>query len=518
MVQAQEKSKQRSVKIMFQGQKKTKQRSVKFMFQGQEKIKQRSVKFMFQVQEKTKQQSVNFMFQSQETIRQRSGKVLIQVQEKIKQRSIKFMFQGQKKVKQRSVKLVFQVQEKIKQRSVKFIFQAQEKSKQRSVKFMFQRQEKSKQRSVKFMFQVQEKIKQRSVKFMFQVQEKIKQRSVKFMVQAQEKIKLRNTRAGCYYPTPRPQNFSRTRNQITKNGERNIGNLFDAVNWQKAIRNLGKTRKFHKSRAVIGCSREHQKWMKTIEKSMKTIRKPVRKLMISGTPVQVLRQDQQFHRMRFENLWLTSTVWDLVESSVRSSSPGSVARRLWQWLLLPTEAADQIQELTFLQSQSRQLLATIEALTKNKIQTDKKIDNWRYCLTHSDGLISARKSLVESVCQAGKGLRLFDEQSIPLVNALASRQRDVRKFQLKIRDLEGMLLQENGGFDKRYFEKGLLALDIGTLTTVEGKPVHPFPNPEGIDKKSLSASASWISSLPLAVAQKIFHMEAKGCRSKRRTW
>ena len=69
-----------------------------------------------------------------------------------------------------------------------------------------------------------------------------------------------------------------------------------------------------------------------------------------GSPIQVLNQDQQLHRMRFEIQWLTSNVWDLVESSVKSLSPGSVARRLWQWLLLPTEAADQIPELTSIQS------------------------------------------------------------------------------------------------------------------------------------------------------------------------
>ena len=110
---------------------------------------------------------------------------------------------------------------------------------------------------------------------------------------------------------------------------------------------------------------------------------PIRQMvpMVSGNPVPILNKDEQFQQMRSENQWLTSTVWDLVESSVKSLSPGSVARKLWQWPLLPTAAADQIQELTDLQSQIRQLIATIEALVQNKIQTDKKIDNWRYCLT-----------------------------------------------------------------------------------------------------------------------------------------
>ena len=203
-----------------------------------------------------------------------------------------------------------------------------------------------------------------------------------------------------------------------------------------------------------------------------------------GSPVQVLNQDQQFQQMRSENQWLSSTAWDLVESRVKSLSPGSVARNLWQWQLLPTKAADQIHELTSIQSQIRQILTIISDLVKNKIQTDKKIDNWRYCLTHCDGLISAKKSLVESVCQACKGLRLFGEESIPLASLADPRQKEERKFKLNIKDLEKVLL--DGGFGKQYLEQGILALDIRSLHTAEGNPVHPFPNPMGSDREFVS--------------------------------
>ena len=203
-----------------------------------------------------------------------------------------------------------------------------------------------------------------------------------------------------------------------------------------------------------------------------------------GSPVQVLNQDQQFQQMRSENQWLSSAAWDLVESRVKSLSPGSVARNLWQWQLLPTKAAEQIHLLTSIQSQIRQILTIISDLVKNKIQTDKKIDNWRYCLTHCDGLISAKKSLVESVCQACKGLRLFGEESIPLASLPDPRQKHERKFELNIKDLEKVLL--DGGFGKQYLEKGILALDIRSLRTAEGNPVHPFLNPMGSDREFVS--------------------------------
>ena len=92
--------------------------------------------------------------------------------------------------------------------------------------------------------------------------------------------------------------------------------------------------------------------------------------------------------------------------------------------------------------------------------------------------------MVESVCQPGKGLRLFGEESIPLDKVSEPRQKDEKKFHLNTKDLQRILL--DGGFDKEHFEKGILALDIRSLATDQGHPVHPFDNPEGIDTESVS--------------------------------